>query len=112
MTDRAEEIAGEIVHAYHSARVTPFNLTAAIADALRASEERARKAKARISVSGYVPLSEFDAAEARANAAEARVKELEAALRYWDEAFKTGRSEPLYIARDNGLRALGASHDD
>jgi cysteinyl-tRNA synthetase len=32
--------------------------------------------------------------------------EARAALRYWDQAFATGRSEPLFIARDNGRRAL------
>jgi len=39
-------------------------------------------------------------------AKDARIAALEAALRYWDEAFATGRSEPLFIARDNGRLVL------
>lgn len=35
-----------------------------------------------------------------------RIEQLEAALRYWEQAFATGRSEPLYVARDNGRAAL------
>ena len=87
MSDRAEEIAREIVENAVISRRRGLDIVivhetptvSAIALALRA-EERARKAEARISVSGYVLLSDFDDMQARAEAAEARVKELEAAL--------------------------------
>jgi hypothetical protein len=43
---------------------------------------------------------------ARAEAAEARIAKLEAALRAWDEAFSTGRHEPLVIACETARAAL------
>jgi hypothetical protein len=52
------------------------------------------------------------AAEARADKAEAERDEARRALEVWDRAFETGRTEPLYVARDHGRRTLNPIPDE
>lgn len=50
----------------------------------------------------------LEAETSRADKAEAALADAIKALEYWNTSFDTGRSEPLYIARDNGNRVLAS----
>lgn len=86
----------------------------ALRTVLREREEANRQLQLLGSACDKIRLNasaEWREENARAIAAETRLAEATKALRYWDEAFATGRSEPLFIARDNGRATLSRMED-
>jgi len=84
MSDRADEIAAKLVEDHVWETGGTEGVAEAIADALRASEERAEKTEAEADLwqrSSSAWRGSHDEMHRRAQKAEARVKELEAALR-------------------------------